>query len=279
MPQGSLPSSPIVLVTGATDGIGRETALALARGGARVVAHGRSAERLAAVRRELERVSGSAQPAPVRADLSALADVRRLASELGGRADPIHVLVNNAGVYMNERRLTADGIEMTMAVNHFAPFVLTHGLLAGAHGKELRRVVNVSSVAHGRGRVDPADPGLVRRAFDAYGAYAASKLANVLFTVELARRVSRDGPTVNALHPGVVSTKLLLEGFGMSGNDSLEEGAATSVYLATDRSVDAVTGRYFARKREARANPASDDAELCRRFHDATAALAGVASA
>jgi NAD(P)-dependent dehydrogenase (short-subunit alcohol dehydrogenase family) len=277
MPPGTLPHSPVILVTGATDGIGRETAVTLARLGARVIAHGRRPERLTAVHDELERASRTSQPAPAEADLSSLAEVRRLAADLSERDLGIDVVVNNAGVFMNDQRLTADGVETTMAVNHFAPFLLTHALLAGRHGAALRRVVNVSSMAHQSGRIDPEDAALTRRPFDGYDAYAASKLANVLFTVELPRRLGTHAPTVNALHPGVVTTKLLREGFSMKGGDSLEEGAKTSVFLATDPSVAGVTGRYFVRCREANPHRAAADAALCRRFYDETARIAGMA--
>lgn len=275
MPPGTLPDSPVVLVTGATDGIGRETAVTLARLGARVIAHGRRPERLTAVHGELERASRVSQPAPAEADLSSLAEVRRLAASLSERDEPIDVVVHNAGVFMKNRRVTADGIEMTMAVNHFAPFVLTHSLLAGRHGAAIRRIVNVSSMAHMSGRIDPEDAAYTRQAFDGYDAYAASKLAGVLFSVELPRRLGAHAPTVNALHPGVVTTKLLREGFSMKGGDSLEEGAKTSVFVATDASVAELTGRYFVRCRETRPHQAAADADLCRRFYDETARIAG----
>ncbi|MCB9731211.1 MAG: SDR family NAD(P)-dependent oxidoreductase [Deltaproteobacteria bacterium] len=267
---------PLVLVTGATDGIGRETALTLARRGARVLLHGRSGDRLARVHAELAAVAGGPHPEPARADLASLADVRALAADLDARGLRPTVLVNNAGVFMNERVLTRDGFEMTAAVNHLAPFLLTHLLLA-TPGAALARIVNVSSVAHGRGRVDdPDDPGLVARPFDGYGHYAASKLANVLFTVALAPRVADRGVTVNALHPGVVSTKLLLEGFNMRGGDSLAEGAATSVTLALAPDLADVTGRYFSGGQLARTNRAADDDALVERFYLASAKAVGV---
>ncbi|MBI4955329.1 MAG: SDR family NAD(P)-dependent oxidoreductase [Myxococcales bacterium] len=267
-------AAPVVLVTGATDGIGRETARELAHRGARVVLHGRSASKLAATREAIEQATGGRLPEPVLCDLASLAAVRELAAALTARPERPTVLVHNAGVYMRRFATSPDGFELTMAVNHLAPFLLTHLLLASA-GQAIARVVNVSSVAHQRGAVDPDDVGLVRRRFEPYGHYAASKLANVLFTVELARRAR--GVAVNALHPGVVSTKLLTEGFGMQGGDSLAEGAATSVLLALEPVGARVHGRYFAAGREAQMSPLAADAHLARRFYEASAEAVGVA--
>ncbi|MCC6525776.1 MAG: SDR family NAD(P)-dependent oxidoreductase [Polyangiaceae bacterium] len=268
--------APVVLVTGATDGIGRETARVLAARGARVVLHGRSASKLAATREAIEQATGRRLPEPVLCDLASLAAVRELAAALAAQPERPTVLLHNAGVYMRRFATSPDGFELTMAVNHLAPFLLTH-LLLGSAGQTIGRVVNVSSVAHQRGAVDPDDVGLVRRSFEPYGHYAASKLANVLFTVELARRVRARGVAVNALHPGVVSTKLLTEGFGMQGGDSLEEGAATSVLLALEPVGASAHGRYFAAGREAPMSPLAADARLARRFYEASAEAVGVA--
>lgn len=252
-----------ILVTGATDGIGKETARILAEQGHDVVVHGRTLEKAQAAVRSLGK--GRA----VAADLASLHEVRALAATL--RDAPIDVVINNAGVYMKTRTLTPDGREMTMAVNHDAPFLLTHLLL-----DKVQRVVNVSSIAHARGHVDVGDIDFAR-GFDSYAAYAASKLANVLFSVELARR--RPAVLVNALHPGVVSTKLLRAGFNMGGPDSHEDGAATSVFLATAPASGAagVSGRYFVRSREATPNPAAHDATLCAAFYEASCLRVGIA--
>lgn len=274
-----LPTSPLVLVTGATDGIGRETALQLARRGARVLLHGRNPGRLREVRAAVEEAGGRAVPEPVRADLGSMAEVRALAAELDRRAEAgeaIDVLLHNAGVFMNEYSRTPDGFEATFAINHLAPFLLTHLVLAGPSGRGLKRVVNVSSIAHTRGKIDLDDLQFERRGFDGYQTYAASKLANVLFTVELARRVASRGVTVNALHPGVVSTKLLTEGFGMRGGDSLEKGAATSVMLAIAPEVAGTTGGYFSDRRPAPMASASRDGGLTRAFFEKSAGLVGV---
>lgn len=248
-----------ILVTGATDGIGRETARILSEQGHDVIVHGRTLEKAQAIVRQLGK--GTA----VAADLASLDEVRALAGrkELGA----LDVLVNNAGVYMKTRKVTPEGgRETTMAVNHDAPFLLTHLLI-----DRLERVVNVSSIAHQRGRIDVDDLDF-ERSFDGYAAYASSKLANVLFTVELARRFTR--VQCNALHPGVVSTKLLRAGFNMKGPDSHEDGAATSVFLATTDV--GVNGRYFVRCKEATPNPDANDRALCERFYEASRARVGL---
>ena len=264
-----------VLVTGATDGIGRETAHELARRGYRVIVHGRKSEKLAAEVSSLSAL-GTGGALSVRADFSHLDDVRSMVAELESEDLRLDVLVNNAGIYAKRDERTSDGLESTMVVNHLAPFLLTHLLLASSVGAGLSRIVNVSSVAHARGRLDADDPGGKGSTFDPYGSYAASKLANVLFTVELARRLG-SSPTVNALHPGVVSTKLLTKGFEIEGPDSLAEGAATSVYLVTSPDVANVTGRYFDACRESRPSTASQDAKVAARLYERSCELVSVA--
>lgn len=265
-----------MLVTGATDGIGRETARELVRCGATVIVHGRRAARAHEVVTELATIAGSGAtvPEPVLGDFASLEDVRRMASELLERGAVIDVLVNNAGVYMNEAQSTRDGFEMTFAINHLAPFLLTHLLLPRLRESAAARIVNVSSMAHERGTIDLAALGSTQ-GFEPYRAYASSKLANVLFTVELARRVG-PGVTVNALHPGVVSTKLLTEGFGMRGGDSLAQGAATSVRLALAPELAAVSGRYFSHGREAPTAAAARDRELARAFYEKSCVMTDV---
>jgi NAD(P)-dependent dehydrogenase (short-subunit alcohol dehydrogenase family) len=268
---------PLILVTGASDGIGRETARELTRRGARVLVHGRDPARVQAAAAELTGIAGRPALAPVVADLASLTAVRELAREIDARGHRLAVIVHNAGVYMKRRDRTVDGHETTFAVNHLAPFLLTHLLLGCPAGEGLRRIVNVSSIAHSRGRVDLGDPQLLRQPFSSYASYATSKLANVLFTVELARRLAARGVAVNALHPGVSSTKLLTEGFEMEGSDSLSESAATSVFLALDDAVEGTTGRYFVKRRPSPMNPVASDAQLVRRFYELSAELVGVA--
>jgi NAD(P)-dependent dehydrogenase (short-subunit alcohol dehydrogenase family) len=265
----------VVLVTGSTDGIGRETALELARLGARVIVHGRNAARVAAAYEEVESASDGTPPAPVVADFSSLAQVRALAAELDQRGLALDALINNAGVYMKRRELSVDGIELTLAVNHFAHVLLTHLVLAGSAGKALSRIVNLSSIAHSRASIDLEDIENTRAEFDDYQAYATSKFANVLFTVELARRLKGRGVLVNAVHPGVVSTKLLKTGFEMRGPDSLGKGARTSVMLAISPEYGHVSGAYFVEGRETRMHRLAADATLSARYYELSAARVG----
>ncbi|HEX2669978.1 MAG TPA: SDR family NAD(P)-dependent oxidoreductase [Polyangiaceae bacterium] len=266
----------VVLVTGATDGIGKETALELARLGARVIIHGRSEARVAAAHEELRSVSEGPPPPPVIADFTSLSEVRALGLELSRRGLPIDTLINNAGVYMKRRELSAEGIELTLAVNHFAHVLLTHLLLESQVGQALTRIVNVSSIAHARAHIDLEDIENARGAFDDYQAYATSKFANVLFTVELARRLEARGVKVNALHPGVVSTKLLETGFDMRGPDSLGKGARSSVMLAISPEYGHISGAYFVEGRESHMHRRASDAELAARYYELSAARVGV---
>ncbi len=186
----------IVLVTGSTDGIGKQTALELARLGAHVLVHGRSQERAAAARDEIRRQVDNAQVAEIVGDLASLGEVRQLAATLQQRYDRLDVLINNAGVFMNERRLTEDGLEMTFAVNHLAPFLLTQLLMNSLRAAPKARIITVSSVAHQRARVDFYNL-QGERNFNGYGAYALSKLWNILFKYELAERLAGTGITAN----------------------------------------------------------------------------------
>lgn len=265
----------LILITGANAGIGRQTALQLAKTPARLILHGRNEARVVEARDRLAAETGRDDLEVIWADLSALDQVREMAQTLQARYDHLDVLINNAGLYMRERRLSADGFEMTFAVNHLAPFLLTHLTLDLITAAPAGRIVNVSSVAHTRGHID-FDDLHSENDYNHYRAYAASKLANVLFTVELSRRLGPDAPTVNALHPGVVSTRLLTEGFQMEGFDSLSEGASTSVYLATSHDVAATTGAYFARCAPASVNPVVKNGALTRRFYEVSARLVGV---
>jgi NAD(P)-dependent dehydrogenase (short-subunit alcohol dehydrogenase family) len=262
-----------ILVTGATDGIGRQTVLDLAKPGVHIAVHGRNAKRIGDVRRSLEKKG--AGTSGVVADLASLSDVRAMAKEIATAHPELDVLVNNAGVFMNERVVTKDGFETTFEVNHLAPFLLTHLLLPQLEASGAGRVVNVSSMAHSGVRVD-WDNLQGEKHFDGYNAYALSKLANVLFTIELARRLGPRPITVNALHPGVVSTKLLREGFGSRGPDSHEEGAATSVFLATSTSVAGKTGGYYSRSRLTAPSNAAQDPATQKRLYELSARMADV---
>jgi NAD(P)-dependent dehydrogenase (short-subunit alcohol dehydrogenase family) len=214
-------------------------------------------------------------PQPFVADLSSLAQIRRLAAEVHSRTASLHGIVQNAGVFVRDRRVSDDGLELTFAVNHLAPFLLTHLLLGLLRESAPARVVVVSSVAHHRGHIDFDD--LQReRSYDGYGAYAGSKLANMLFAFELADRLEGTRVTSNALHPGTVGTKLLREGFAIGGV-SVAEGAATPVFVASDRSLCEVTGKYFVDRHPARPASATADRILRARLWDVSAAMTGAA--
>jgi len=208
--------------------------------------------------------SGNGQIELYIADLSSQRQVRKLAKDVQERHDRMHVLINNAGVYMPQRRLTEDCIEMTLAVNFLAPFLLT-GLLQDLQKRSApSRIINISSVAHMSARVDWTSL-QGERGYDGYSAYALSKLALIHFTYRLAERLRGRGVTVNCLHPGVINTKLLRAGFG-PGGASVEEGARTPVYLASSPDVENVNGKYFQDRRIAQSSPLTRDEDLQERF-------------
>ena len=252
-------SAKTILVTGSTDGIGRDTARQLLEFGHAVFVHGRSRSKAETGARELAKQTGGRAEA-VWGDLSQMAQVVELARQTQAHAPVLDVLVHNAGVYERERRLSGDGFEMTMAVNHFAPFLLTHHLLSDITAAPAGRIVVVSSMTHQGARLDVDDLTFSRR-FDGYGAYSASKLANVLFTCALARRLVGTPVTVNALHPGVIDTKLLRAAFSGRGA-SVEQGARTAVYLAASDAVDGVTGAYFVDCRKTQPSKLAQDEGL-----------------
>lgn len=237
------------LVTGANAGIGREIVAGLAAQGARVLMvcrhRGRAEDAAEAIRR---RVPG-ADLELVRADLSRLSSVRALVGDIESRTDRLDVLVSNAGVFNVRRREAEDGFEATFAVNHLAPFALVSGLLDLLRASAPSRVVVVASAAHKSGTIDFDDLHGERR-YRGWKAYAQSKLANVLFAAELARRLPAAQVTANSLHPGVVATKLLLRGIvpgwlARPWTITPEEGARTPLYVATAPGLEGVTGLYF----------------------------------
>ncbi len=231
-----------VLITGATDGIGRQTALELARLGAQVIVHGRNLDRINQTVQDISQASGNSKVVGLQADFSSLQAVREMANQLKNQFKELHVLINNAGVFEPTLRLSQDGFEMTFAVNHLAHFLLTCLLFDLLQRSAPARIINVSSMAHS----DHLDFDNLQgeKSYSGYQAYAYSKLANILFTFKLARMLNPQTITANCLHPGVIDTKLLRAGWGMGG-DSLEAGARTSVYLATAKELQHVSGKYF----------------------------------
>ena len=273
------------VITGATSGIGRAAALELARRGARVVVVARDAGRGRETVSEIERSTGTGRASLLVADLASQSEVRRLASEVRRAAPRLDVLVNNAGAIHMERRVSPDGHETTFAVNHLAAFLLTNLLLPHLRASAPARVVNVASAAHLGGHID-FDDLMGEKGYGGWKAYAQSKLANVLFTQELARRLGADGVSANSLHPGVVAT-----GFGKNRNGllslgvriaapfflSARKGAETVVHLASSPQVEGVTGKYFAKCRPAASSGESRDPEVARRLWEASERLTGLA--
>ncbi len=270
-PAASL-TGKVMLVTGATDGIGKQTALELARRGAKVIAHARTAERGGATLAELRQRAPGLDVETVTADLGSLGEVRQMAAEVAARFPRLDTLINNAGVMTRRRQVSRDGFELTFAVNHLAHFLLTNLLLDQLKAAGAARVITVSSNVHRAARLD-FDDLQMEHGWSGYEAYARSKLANVLFAYRLATLLEGSGVTSNALHPGVISTKLLREGFGGGGGASVEQGAATSVFLAADPSVAGTTGQYFDNLRPVRSSPLTYDIEVQRRLWEVSAAL------
>jgi retinol dehydrogenase 12 len=287
MASGRTRSGLTCLVTGATSGIGKETALRLAMLGATVIIVARDTARGEAAEAEISSRVPLAQVEVMTADLSSLAQVRSLAGEVLARQDRLDVLVNNAGVISMRRELTADGLETTFATNHLGPFLLT-GLLRGLLERSApARVVTVSSAAHKQVRAIPWDD-LPRLAGTAQGqAYPLSKLLNILFTAELARRLAGTGVTANCLHPGFVRTALGRDVAGVPGavlpfilrfRPGPATGAETPVYLASSPEVAGVTGGYFVKCKRAEPSALARDARAAARLWALSEDLAGLAS-
>lgn len=237
----------IVLVTGSTDGIGRATARALAAAGMKVIVHGRSKAKVDATVSQLAAELPGAEIEGVSFDLASATAVRNGATQILERLPALHVLVNNAGIFATERTLTSEGIELTFAVNHLAPFLLTELLaprLVASASTAPSRVINVSSIAHTRGRIHLDDLAL-EKAWTGYAAYAQSKLANVMHALSLAEKHDPAKLVAYSVHPGVVATKLLRQGFGPVAGASADAGAKTSVLLASGETVDEPSGSYF----------------------------------
>jgi NAD(P)-dependent dehydrogenase (short-subunit alcohol dehydrogenase family) len=241
----------VCVVTGATGGIGGATAEALARMGATVALVARSPERGA---EQLQRVAAAAGEAGrgrlYIADLSMQSEVRRLAAEIAADFPRVDVLVNNAGTFSWLRRRTAEGVELQWAVNHLAPYLLTRLLLPRLLAADGGRVINVSSNAHRSGAIDPRDPTRERRRYSGLATYSATKLANILFSRELARRPDAAGLSIAAMHPGVVATEILLGSFPplrllRHRMRTPEQGARTVVYLAAAPEVSGRSGEYW----------------------------------
>jgi len=277
----------VCIVTGATSGVGKATALELARRGATVGIVARDPERARLVADEIARAGGGRRADVFLADLGAQREVRRAANEILARCPRIDVLVNNAGVVHLKRTTTVDGIEATFAVNHLAYFLLTRLLLDRLRESAPARIVNVASEAHKFVRGIQFDDIGFQRSYRAMRVYGHSKLANLLFSQELARRLEKTGVTVNSVHPGAVASSLgknngrvaqVLIGLLVPFFRTPEQGAATSIHVATAPERTGVTGRYFKNCREARPAAAASDAAAARRLWELSDGLTGLAS-
>ncbi len=274
----------VCVVTGASRGIGRATAEGLAALGATLILICRRAEDGADVAGGII-ASGGPTPEVVLCDLSSQASIRAAAAEIIARHPRLHVLINNAGVLLRSRRVTVDGHEMQLAVNHLAPFLFTNLLLDLLKAGKPSRIINVSSGAHQGGRID-FDALQSERRYDPIRVYSMTKLANILFTHELARRLDGTGVTVNAVHPGVIATRLLANYLDVplvggtiarAFGGKPERGAETSIYLAASPAVAGISGGYFMNRQEARSSSASYDEVTARKLWDVSVRLTGLA--
>jgi|tagenome__1003787_1003787.scaffolds.fasta_scaffold20915247_2 NAD(P)-dependent dehydrogenase (short-subunit alcohol dehydrogenase family) len=269
---------PTILVTGATDGLGRGVAERLAADGATLLLHGRDADRLERTAREIRDATGNDRITTHRADLASLDEVRALADDVERATRELHVLINNAGIGTGKPDLTTrqesrDGHELRFAVNYLAPFLLTLRLLPLLRASAPARIVNVSSL--GQARLDFEDV-MLERGYSGGRAYSQSKLAQITFTNELAERLDGSGVTVTALHPATyMPTKIVLEQAGHS-IDSLETGIDATVRLATAPELEGVTGRFYDRQNESAADPQAYEPEARRRLWELSARLTGV---
>lgn len=257
----------VCLVTGASGGIGKVTARELATMGATVVMICRNRAKGEATQAEIKAASGNTQVDLIVANLSSLAEVRRAADEFKQRYTRLHVLINNAGAINGERKLTPDGLEDTFAANYLAPFLLTELLLDRLKASAPARIINVSSSGHTQGKIDFADLQSAKN-YSFMRSYTQSKLAQIYFTYELADRLKGTGVTVNALHPGLVSSNfnrgtkgiahLIGEIVYFFTGISVEKGAQTTLYVATSPEVEGVSGKYFSQSNGGKETPSSN---------------------
>lgn len=263
----------IVLITGSTDGIGKQTAIDLAQMEAMVLIHGRNPEKTKQTAREVSELTGNSNVDYFTADFSDLKQVKNLSSDIHQKYDRLDGLINNAGVYQRHRELSVDGFEMTFAVNHLSHFLLTHLLADMIPENAGSRIINVASMAHA-GTID-FDNLKAEKFYDGYNAYSLSKLCNILFTYEAARRFSPAGITVNCLHPGVIRTKLLRVGWGIGGAP-VQTGSKTSVYLASSPEVSNVSGKYFSNSRPVHSSQISYDTRIQQQLWEISEKLCGI---
>jgi len=260
-----------ILITGATDGIGKQTALELAKMGHKVLVHGRNKVKSEDAAAWICEVSGNDKTEAVQADLTDFDEIKALAENIKVRQVRLDVLLNNAGVFENEKVVLPNGLERTFMVNHMAPFVLTLELRDLLKSTPGARIVNVSSMAQS-GSID-FDNLNGEKYFDPYNAYAVSKLENILFTYKLAHMLKNDGVMANCLHPGVIDTKLLHAGWGMGGA-GVHQGAQNSIYAAVSPEMEGKTGLYLVSQQPAKSAAISYDKKVQERLWEISLALA-----
>lgn len=271
----------VCIVTGATSGIGQITALELAKMGASVVAVGRNAQKGAATLEMIKRQSASETVEFLQADLSSQQSIRQLVQAYSDKYDRLHVLVNNAGAVYSKRQTSTNGIEMTIALDHLGPFLLTELLLPLLKRSAPARIVTVSSRVHARGHIH-FDDLQGEKHYAALQAYSQAKLANILFTYELARQLQGTGVTANCVAPGKVATNFGIDNGGPAAlfakatrflARSPEKGAETSIYVASSPFIEGVTGKYFFDKMEKQSSKESYDEEIARKLWEVSARL------
>lgn len=265
-----------IFITGATDGIGRLTARRLATPKTRLLVHGRNPGKTAGLVTELQNISGHDQVEGFVADLSSLDDVRQLAGQVLDKHDELGVLINNAGAGYADPRYSRDGHELRFAVNYLAPFLLTTLLLPALRKGAPSRIVNVSSA--GQSRINFEDI-MGEKNFNPLSAYSQSKLALVMFTIDLAGVLVKDGVTVNCLHPGTYLDTNMVRASGIRPLGEPEEGAAAEAFLATDPKVEGISGKYFDGKKERRAHEEAYDPEVRNRLRMLSMRLTGLPDA
>ncbi|MEO6218785.1 MAG: SDR family oxidoreductase [Ginsengibacter sp.] len=263
----------IIFITGATDGIGRHTAIALAKQNVHLLVHGRNIEKLNKLVDEIKKESNNQSIESFVADFSSMDEVRHLAGEVLAKHGAIDVLINNAGAGFADKRYGKDGTELRLAVNYLAPFLLTHSLLPALKKAAPSRIVNVSSAGQSPVNFDDI---MLEKNFDGVTAYCQSKLALIMFTIDLAEELKKDNITVNALHPGTYLDTNMVREAGIMPHGTAESGADAEVYFATSPELKNVSGKYFNVKHEAKANAQAYDAKARKQLKEMSLRLAGM---
>jgi len=262
----------ICIITGANSGIGKVTAIGLAKMNATIIMMCRSKERGEEAQKEIIELTGNKKVDLFLCDLSSQESIRKFVSEFKSKYQKLHVLINNAGVMLSKRIVSVDGLEMNFAVNYLAPFLLTNLLLDVLKKSAPSRIINVSSAAHRMAKIDFDDLQSEKMKYRLFKIYGASKLALMLFSYELSRKLEGTSVTVNTLHPGVVNTNLgqdqssFSKGFAKLFFKKPEKGAETSIYLASSQEVEGITGKYFAKKQQKQSSEESYNEDYAERL-------------